>query len=177
MISRTAVTHTSLRHNTHHLPHRAKSLPGSLTTEPYNLPRLFPFPFLPLPCIALFFRVCCCGGRPRRAFVPFAFGRVVRNEIHIKQNRSDRCNAGPRFAPCPGLSGVLDLSCLPPFRLLPTCLAAGCYSFQPPYAPAHISRLSLSGCARAPRWQSSRLWAPPFHSNARFTLFLRGARS
>lgn len=64
----------------------------------------------------------CCDGRPRkgpRLSLPFAFGHAVRNEIHIKQNRSDRCNAGPRFAPCPGLPGVLDLSCLPPFRLLP----------------------------------------------------------
>lgn len=58
MISRTAVTHTSLRHNTHHLPHRAKAMPGSRTTEPYNLPRLFPFPFLPLPCPARPFSSC-----------------------------------------------------------------------------------------------------------------------
>lgn len=122
-------------HISTHLPHRAKALSGSRTTEPYNSPSLaLPFAL----------RVCC-DGRPRRDPVPFAFGRAVRNEIHIKQNRSDRCNAGPRFAPCLGLPGVLDLSCLPPFRLLPTSLAAGCYGFQPPYAPAYMPRISLCG--------------------------------
>lgn len=97
----------------------SKALPGSRTTVPYNLP-CPPLPS-PSPCLALPFPLrVCCDGRPKKGHhIPFAFGHAVRNEIHIKQNRSDRCNAGPRFAPCPGLPGVLDLSCLPPFRLLP----------------------------------------------------------
>lgn len=100
----------------------SKALPGSRTTVPYNLPcPPLPSPPLALPCLALPFPLrVCCAGRPKKGpHIPFAFGHAVRNEIHIKQNRSDRCNAGPRFAPCPGLPGVLDLSCLPPFRLLP----------------------------------------------------------
>lgn len=166
----------------HHLPHRARQglawLAYHSTTWPHNLPCLpvypFPFPSLALPCPAVPFRVCC-DGRPRKGpRLPFAFGHAVRNEIHIKQNRSDRCNAGPRFAPCPGLPGVLDLSCLPPFHLLPgsprrallpDAIASSRHMHDTPLL-LRLTRVFV--CVQVP---VSPVGSATLHSNTRFFLF------
>lgn len=164
MISRAAVTYTSLRHTYPPIcPIRAKQGLARLAYHSTIQPAIPSLPFVPLAYLSL--RVCC-DGRPKKGALVPPSPSVTLSETEFTSNRTDLIDVTRDPDLRPAQACLLSWICrvYRPFASCLACLAAGCHSFQPPYA-RHPPMCGLCPGACLPSWERQSFTSVPASSS------------